>query len=244
VSTASLARFGALIADQTRAELLSALLDGRAYTGGELARHAGVSPSTASEHLRKLCEAQLVTAEAQGRHRYFRLRGPKVAELLETLGSSTIDLPPASSCPPARRPAAGLAYARTCYDHLAGKLAVRIFDQLLTEGHLVDHGDHLELTAPGRALLTGLGADTSSAPQRRRPLVRGCLDWTERRRHLAGEAGSALLDAMFERRWIVRGSRPRSIRVTSSGHDEIPRAFRLTDLAQQDHRSRRGLLTS
>lgn len=228
MDTDGLAGFGALIADPTRATMLATLLDGRAYTGGELARFAGVSASTASEHLGRLRSARLVTVEAQGRHRYFRLSDPRVAELLELVGSATVGttgVARAASEPSRPRPAAGLGYARTCYDHLAGELAVRLFDRFVADGLLVEHDDHLELTDAGRELLVGLGADLATPSAHRRPLARGCLDWTERRHHLAGRAGAAVLEALLRRKWVVRGPRPRTIRVTRAGHAEIPREF-------------------
>lgn len=225
-----LARFGALIADPTRAHLLAILLDGRAYTGGELARHAGVSASTTSEHLSKLRDADLIAVEAQGRHRYFRLSDLSVAELLESVASSVAAHGSPSAAPSRPRPEGGLAYARTCYDHLAGELAVRIFDQLVIGGVLVDHGDHVEVSTQGRTALSDIGVDLNGASPNR-PLARSCLDSTERRHHLAGAAGQALLTMMLKRRWLVRGPRPRTVRVTRTGHAEIPAAFGLPQAA-------------
>lgn len=220
MKASSLSTLGSLLADDTRAELLMVLMDGRAHTGGELARHVGVSASTASEHLAKLRLAGLVAVEAQGRHRYFRLSDSRVAELVEAIGAAPV---------PGPRPgrAAHLAYARTCYDHLAGELAVRIYDQLLRDGHLRD-GEHLELQPSGRDLLTALGADLDATATPHRPAVRRCLDWTERRHHLAGSAATAVLQALEERRWVVRGPRPRAVRLTRTGRAAVPAAFGLS----------------
>lgn len=215
MAATALTELGALLADKTRTLMLTVLLDGRARTGGELARLVGVAPSTASEHLSRLLDAQFVAVEAQGRHRYFRLAGPEIAELLETLGA--VDLPGPPGRPVAANAPTELRNARCCYDHLAGQLGVRIFEQLLAHDHLRRDENHLTLTESGHALLTDLGADMVAVARSSRPVVRGCLDWTERRQHLAGGAGAALFQALLDRRWIVRGSRPRSIRVTDAG---------------------------
>jgi DNA-binding transcriptional ArsR family regulator len=212
-----LVRIGVLLADRTRAEILTALLDGRAHTGSELARHIGVSASTVSEHLAKLLDAGLVRVEAQGRHRYWRLAGSAVAELLETVGAATATVMP----PPPRAPH-HLAVARTCYDHLAGALAVAVFDRLVTDGHLVHAGSDLTLTAAGVERLSSLGAHVAVTS---RPLARPCLDWTERTHHLAGDGGRALLDAFFANGWLRRGHRPRSVELTTPGREAFASHF-------------------
>lgn len=222
MAKSQLAHIGALLADQSRAEILTALMDGRAHTGSELARHVGVAPSTTSEHLSKLLDAGMVTVEAQGRHRYFRLTGPETAELLETLGASSATTPPS----PPKAPA-GFAYARSCYDHLAGELAVAVYDQLIAAGHLLDLDHHLQLTDSGIALLGDIGVDVDALQATKRPKARSCLDWTQRRHHLAGAAGAFLLDAMLTNRWLARGQHPRSIRITKTGRQEITTRFQL-----------------
>ncbi len=206
-----LTQIGAILADETRSNILTVLMDDRARTGGELARHAGVAPSTASEHLSKLLDAGLVAIEAQGRHRYFRIANSEVAEMLESLGAAVPAVP--------IRPNASLAliYARSCYDHLAGELAVQIYDQLLMDRHLERVDGYPQLTESGSTLLEGLGIDLNTLRAGKRPLVRSCLDWTERRHHLAGAAGAALLQTFLERRWVTRGPQPRSIRLTRKG---------------------------
>lgn len=223
VVTSPLAVLGSLLADDTRAGLLAILMDGRAHTGGELAHALAVAPSTASEHLSKLLDAGMVAVEAQGRHRYFRLAGPDIAELLETIGGSFT----AREARPAVRAPAALAHARSCYDHLAGELAVRLYDHLVSTRQLtlVDHRP--VLTPNGRHTLAGLGIDAATPARRNRPAVRHCLDWTERRHHLAGSVGAALLSTMLERRWMVRGVQPRALRLTSAGHDGLARHFGL-----------------
>jgi DNA-binding transcriptional ArsR family regulator len=218
-----LTRIGALLADQTRSQFLTVLMDGRARTGGELARQAAVAPSTASEHLSRLLDAGLITVEAQGRHRYFRLAGAEIAQMLESLGAVHLPEPRTTGSSPKAAPE--LTYARSCYDHLAGELAVHIYDQLLAHGHLHLADHRLTITPSGEALLASLGVDINSVRTAKRPAARGCLDWTERRHHLAGAAGAALFQALLTRRWIAHGSRPRSIRITATGQQAIHKAF-------------------
>ena len=218
--SAAIARLGALLADPTRAEILCALMSGRAHTGSELARHVGVAPSTVSEHLGKLLDGDIVNVEAQGRHRYWRLADARVAELLESLGAH-------ATRPADPRAPADLAYARTCYDHLAGELAVRIYDQLLTDGHLAMAHGALTVTPGGFEFLSGIGVDTGPIDSTHRPPARPCLDWTERRHHLAGAAGKQLLVAFRQAGWVVAGDRPRSLRITQAGRTEIARSFGL-----------------
>jgi DNA-binding transcriptional ArsR family regulator len=218
-----LSTIGSLLADDTRADILTVLMDGRAHTGSELARHVGVAPSTTSEHLSKLLDAGLVAVEPQGRHRYFRLASSDIAQLLETLGATP-------SPTPAPRPSvpAALAFARRCYDHLAGELAVQIYDELVARAHLREGDEQrLVLTRSGAELFETIGVDTRSIGSGRRPGARRCLDWTERRHHLAGAAGAALLDALLSNRWVVQGPRPRSLRVTDAGRKALEGAFAL-----------------
>ncbi|MEM7272176.1 MAG: winged helix-turn-helix domain-containing protein [Actinomycetota bacterium] len=215
-----LARFAGLLADQTRTEILCALMDGRAHTGSELARHVGVAPSTTSEHLSKLLDGGVVAVEAQGRHRYWRLADRSTAELLEHLGASASPLG-APAAP------AGLRHARTCYDHLAGELAVAIYERMVADGHLVPEDDRVVFGPSGYELLAGIGGDPDAVRAARRPTARACLDWTQRRHHLAGAAGTAFLDALLANDWIRRGTRPRSVMVTERGRVEIRAAFRL-----------------
>ena len=218
-TSAGLARLGALLADETRAEILCALMDGRAHTGSELARHIGVAASTMSEHLSRLLDGDIITMEAQGRHRYWRLTDPRIAELLETLGAT-------ATAPTDPRAPSDLAHARTCYDHLAGQLAVDIYDQLVADKHLHLNGDRLDLTTSGYALFDSIGADTDAIRHATRTKARACLDWTQRRHHLAGAAGQVLLEALTANGWVKQGQRPRSIRIP--GQTSIVSSFGLT----------------
>ena len=222
MAAAELATIGALLADPSRAEILCALMDGRAHTGGELARHAGISPSTASEHLSKLLDAALVCVEAQGRHRYFRLAGRQTAELLEVLGAVSTPVTPNRS-----RASQGLAYARSCYDHLAGEVATEIYLRLVDTAMLTIDDGHATVTEAGRTFFEGLGIDVDAALSATRPTARPCLDWTERRHHLAGALGAALFETMLAEKWIRRGPEPRSIQITRLGSDAVQQHFGL-----------------
>jgi DNA-binding transcriptional ArsR family regulator len=214
---AELARLAGLLADDTRASLCLALLDGRAWTAGELARLAHVAPSTASEHLDRLVAGGLLAERRQGRHRYLELAGPHVAELLEDLTARLDPVPvPARSLREASASAAQ-ARARTCYDHLAGRLGVALTDAMTRTG-LLRQADGFALTGEGIAwLTTALGVEEATLRTTRRPLARGCLDWTERRPHLAGTAGAQICQRLLDRRWIVRIGTGRAVRVTPAG---------------------------
>lgn len=209
-----LAETAALFADRTRAAFCQALLDGRAWTAGELARHAGVSAPTASEHLSRLVAGGLLTEERQGRHRYVRLAGPEAAALTEALCAYAPDSPrPANLRTSVRQDAE--ARARTCYDHLAGRLGVAVADAMTARG-LVATDAGLAVTPAGRAWLADT-LDYRRAPGTGRPLVRHCLDRTERRPHLAGALGAALCAAALERRWVHRIGSGRAVKVTPAG---------------------------
>ncbi|MEU2024605.1 winged helix-turn-helix domain-containing protein [Streptomyces sp. NPDC016469] len=210
----SLADTAALFADRTRAAFCEALLDGRAWTSGELARHAGVGASTASEQISRLVAGGLLAEERQGRHRYVRLAGPEAAALTEALAAYA----PGTARPRTLRASVrhdAEARARTCYDHLAGRLGVDLADAMCARG-LVDTGSGITVTPAGRDWL----ADTLDYRQpagTRRPLVRTCLDWTERRSHLAGALGAALCTAALERGWVRRVGSGRAVKVTPEG---------------------------
>lgn len=214
-----LVSIGHVLSDRTRVGLLTALLDGRAYTVTELARHTGVAVSTASEHLTVLRAADLVAVEPSGRHRYYRLSGTHIAQMLESLGANP------EQAPPARRIPVGLELARTCYDHLAGAIAVALYQWCEEAGHLQGgEGSVLHLTETGGQFYTRLDIDLGGTPSAQ-PLARRCLDWTERRPHLGGRLGASLLSMMLAENWVLRGSRPRALRLTRSGQQHLPRIF-------------------
>jgi DNA-binding transcriptional ArsR family regulator len=205
-----LAELAGLLADRTRARFCLALLDGRAWTARELAAVAGVAPSTASEQLTRLVAGGLLVERRQGRHRYLQLAGRREADVLEHLLGYLGPAPPAPTLK-ASVASAALARGRTCYDHLAGRLGVAITDAMLDRGLL---GDGLGVTDAGRAWLTDLGVPLAGA---RRPLGRACLDWTERRSHLAGPAGARLCALLHERGWVRRIGSGRAVTVTPGG---------------------------
>ncbi|MFB6393082.1 ArsR/SmtB family transcription factor [Polymorphospora lycopeni] len=207
-----LAALAGLLADATRATFCLALLDGRAWTAGELARHAGVAPSTASAHLTLLVDGGLLVQERQGRHRYVRLADPAAAQLIEDLAAYAAPAPPPRTLKAAARERAS-AKARTCYDHLAGRLGVAVTDALLDAGWLQQQTG-FALTDAGLRQLTDL---VGELPAGRRPLVRACLDHTERRPHLGGVAGAALCRHVLDQGWAVRIGTGRALRVTDPG---------------------------
>ena len=209
------AEVGALIGDPARAAILAALLDGRALSATELSQAAGVSPQTTSGHLAKLTEGRLLAVEKQGRHRYYRLSGPQVAEALEALSVLAVAGPPRYR-PPGPRDQA-LRQARTCYDHLAGQLGVALSDALIGEGALVAFGPDFQLTRSGQGLLDELGVDWRGAQAKRRAFARRCLDWSERRHHLGGALGAAVADRCLDLGWTRRGVENRSVEITRKG---------------------------
>ncbi|MFC3577303.1 ArsR/SmtB family transcription factor [Streptomyces yaanensis] len=214
---AGLARLAGLIADETRAACLLALLDGRAWTAGELARHAGVAASTLSEHLGKLVAGGLLAEERQGRHRYVRLADARVAQLVEDLAAQIAPGATAGPTRTLREASAGSAMARgrTCYDHLAGRLGIAVTDALTVRG-LLRQDTGFALTDAGLEWFDtlGIGLDRKGG---RRPLARACLDWTERRPHLAGVAGAALCRHALDAGWCVRIGSERAVKVTAAG---------------------------
>ncbi|MFD5315677.1 ArsR/SmtB family transcription factor [Streptomyces sp. NPDC127098] len=221
-----LAAVARLLADGTRAGFCLALLDGRAWTATELARHMGVAASTATEHLHALVGGGLLAEERQGRHRYVRLAGPEVAQLVEDLAA----LAPRRAERPATLSAAGrrdaLAHARTCYDHLAGTVGVAIADAMVERG-LLDLAHGLGLTAAGHDWLGDLGVTVPAGG--RRPAVRPCLDWTERRPHLAGAVGAALCRHAFDAGWVSRVGSTRAVLVTAAGRAALTARLGLSD---------------
>ncbi|WP_433358949.1 ArsR/SmtB family transcription factor [Streptosporangium sp. CA-115845] len=224
-----LAALAALLADDTRARFCLALLDGRAWSAGELAAHAGVAASTASEHLSRLIGGGLLTEERQGRHRYVRLAGPGVAQLIEDLAAHA----GAGAQPATLRAASAtraLAAARTCYDHLAGRLGVMINDALLARSLLRQDAGFALSDAGLSWFATELGVCLPVGG--RRLLARPCLDWTERRHHLAGTAGAVLCATALERGWVSRIGSGRALAVTAAGQQALARLLGVTGLAE------------
>jgi len=222
VEDVDLAAVGSLIGDASRAAMLDALMAGRALTASELAGIAGVSASTASEHLARMATGGLVECVSQGRHRYFRLAGPEVGAALEAL--SLIAPPKRVTGLRQSAHARSLGFARTCYDHLAGACGVALHDASFANGWLEATSDGYALTRLGERELARLGVDVGRAVSARRPLARPCLDWTERKPHLAGSLAAAVTDRLLDLRWLVRRSRDsRGLRLTDEGRVQLER---------------------
>ncbi|KPH82818.1 ArsR/SmtB family transcription factor [Bosea vaviloviae] len=217
-----LAEIAHLMGDPARANMLHALMDGRALTAKELAWLAGVAPQTASGHLAKLMDGGLLAVAVQGRHRYYRLAGPEVAQALEGLmvlaGAQTSRrrLP--------SRVGAELSQARTCYDHFAGRLGIGIHDALVAGGHLRVAEGGYGLTSSGEAVFMALGVDPVPTKSRRAAL-RPCLDWSERRPHLAGHLAAALACRCFEMAWVTRRKDSRAVTLTDAGRAALADAL-------------------
>jgi len=207
---ADLAAVGSAIGEPARALMLNALLGGRALPASELAQVARVAPSTASAHLAKLTEAGLITVEPDGRHRYHRLAGEEVAHALEVL--ATIAPPLEIKTLRAAGRAGAERHARSCYDHVAGELGVAITDRFVELGAL--QRESLALLDPEPLTAIGIHAAQLTG---RRPLTRACLDWTERRPHVAGQVGAAILTALLDLRWVDRPPAGRALRLTTAG---------------------------
>ncbi|MFC5150070.1 ArsR/SmtB family transcription factor, partial [Streptomyces aureoversilis] len=219
------AALGALLADRTRAAFCLALLDGRAWTATELAQLAGIAPSTATSHLNRLVTGGLLAEERKGRHRYVRLADPAIAEMIEALAArATATARPVRSLVAARQHRA-VACARICYDHLGGSLSVAITDAMTEQGFL-DSEFGPVLTPSGAAWLTDTGITQETAPH-----VRTCLDWMERRLHLAGAAAAAVFHHAVQESWLVPAGGSRVVRLTDQGRDAFRRHLGLTDEA-------------
>lgn len=222
---ARLAQVASLIGDTGRAAMLSALIDGRALTARELAGVAGVSPQTASGHLGQLLDGEILAVVKQGRHRYYRLASPAVADLLEGLERFAGGRSAGPRTGP-RDPA--LRSLRSCYDHLAGGLAVALADRLVELGALTLTEEAGLISEEGTVFLTGLGLDPAACGGSPGPrFCRPCLDWSERRPHLAGRLGRALFHHFLEEGWLVRSREPRCLQVTRPGQSGFARVFDL-----------------
>jgi DNA-binding transcriptional ArsR family regulator len=234
-----IAQAAALIADPTRAAMLRALIADRPLAAGELARLAGVSAATASFHLAKLLDGNMIAVARQGRHRYYRLAGHEVAAALEAIGLISPALPVRTLRQ--SREAVALAEARTCYDHLAGRAGVALLDSLLGEGLLArenskslgrtDRTDsastRFAVTGAGARTLASFGLNVAEIRRSRRNFAGECIDWTQRRGHLNGALAAAITAKLFEVGWIARGARHRSVLITAAGAQGLADTFGL-----------------
>lgn len=220
-----IAQIGALIGDPARANMLTALSGGRALTATELAAAGGITVQTASTHLAKLEAGGLLAQRKQGRHRYFTLADEAVGRLIEGMMGFAASRGHLRHQPGPKEPA--LRKARICYDHLAGDYGVRMLDSLIAAGSINAIGDGLALTEKGESDLKSIGIDVTGLKSSRRPLCRSCLDWSERRAHLAGSLGKALLSNFFDRGWARRQEGSRSIYFTPEGERQFLTLFPL-----------------
>jgi DNA-binding transcriptional ArsR family regulator len=216
VAAANLVEVAALVGDTARATMLAALMGGQALTSSELAALARISRPTASEHLGKLVAARLLTVTPQRRHRYYRIASPLVAQMIESISTVAAIETPARYQPRSAHDDA-LRFARTCYDHLAGQLGVAIADAMVARGYVLLGEEGGELTPAGTGFLTEFGVDLAMKPGSRRRLCRACLDWSERRYHIAGLVGAEIWRRCVELSWVVRQRDRRAVGITASG---------------------------
>jgi DNA-binding transcriptional ArsR family regulator len=219
-----IALLASLIGDPARANMLMALMSGMALTAGELAREADVTPQTASGHLAKLRDAALVIMEVQGRHRYFRLAGPDVAGALEGLMELASRTGRLRTRPGPRDGA--MRKARVCYDHLAGEMGVHLHEALVEQGYVIATRDGLGLSPAGASRFRAEGIDVKAMTVRGRAVCRACLDWSERRHHLAGALGAALLNLFYARGWARRDGKGRAVIFSPHGLAAFQRFIR------------------
>ncbi len=210
-----IAEAAALMGDPARANMLSAMLDGRAHTASELAYVAGVSPQTASAHLAKLAQGRMIAVERQGRHRYYRLANEEVARALEAL--MVLAVKGARRHRPTGPRDEAMRFARTCYDHLAGRLGVGLTQALIEKRYLEQNGDAFHMTREGEAQLAGFGLDIAAARKGRRIFASRCLDWSERTPHIGGALGAALFRELESRCWVTKPSDGRTVTLTKAG---------------------------
>ena len=219
VSGNTIAEVASLMGDAARANMLSAL------SAGELARHPGVTAQTASGHLGRMTEGRLIIVEKQGRHRYYRLASPDIAHAIHAL------MTVAANGPKRHHPIGpkddALRLARTCYDHMAGRLAIALADALTGKGYVLIADEASIVTDEGRRFFCDFGIDLDRTYRSKRPLCRTCLDWSERRPHLAGRLGTALLDRSLARGWIGRMAESRALRITRAGESGFEGTFGL-----------------
>jgi len=219
------ASFATALADPTRAAAVAALLSGTAHTSGELARVCSVAPSTMSSHLGKLVDAGILSVESAGRHRAYRISSRQVADLIEQMDAILL---PETDAPKRPTPGGGLSYARSCYDHVAGRLGTELHDVFFAREWVAVDDERPILTADGATFLDGFGVDVEHLRSLRRPLLRLDLDWTERRHHLAGSAAAALMDELFAKKWIRRRQDKRQLIVTEGGRTGLEQTFGIT----------------
>jgi len=214
-------RIAQLLADPARARMLWLLIDGTMRPAGELAYAANVSAQSASAHLAKLVEGGLLRGEAQGRHRYFRIASAEIAAMIEGIASVDAATRPRTPRAPLPSPDVPVQFlhARTCYGHLAGEMAVKVLEAMLKSRWLVAEGRDYNVTRGGERALAALGVTLAATRKPRRAFARACVDLTQRRPHLSGSLGDALLDAYVARGWVLRSRRSRAVTITTKGRE-------------------------
>ena len=218
-----IAEIAAVVGDPARATMVSALLDGRGLTASELASAARITPQTASTHLAKLTEAGLLAMVRKGRQRHFRLASPTVEDMID--GIAAVALAKRPRYRPLAPLAQALGAARICFDHLAGRLGVEVTDSLVAREYVAPDGEVAEITRAGARFFTGFGVELATLRATRRRLCRLCLDWTERRPHIAGAVGAAITRRFFDLGWMERVKRGHAVVVTPSGRRGFQKTF-------------------
>ncbi|WP_198560030.1 ArsR/SmtB family transcription factor [Colwellia sp. Bg11-28] len=214
-----------LIGDNTRSKMLTALMGGKALTASELALEADITSQTASSHLGKLVDGELLVVRKQGRHKYFQLKNGEIASLLEMLlnVSSTINNPKTKTGPSDPR----LRQSRVCYDHLAGELGVVLYDSLVKNNRIIDSGCETKLTESGMQFFKEIGLNISELKKSKRPLCKSCLDWSERRNHLSGQVGYWILVDMYNQGWAIKDVDSRCILFTQKGLKQFKKTYQI-----------------
>ncbi|MGG1572220.1 ArsR/SmtB family transcription factor [Fictibacillus sp. NRS-1165] len=223
MAQSNVAEIASIVSESSRAAMLTVLMDGRFHTASELAFMAGIKPQTASFHLSKMQEAGLIVQEKQGRHRYYGIQNEEVAKVME----SFLFIAPPVKIKSLKQSSQDKAmrYARTCYDHLAGSLGVQLADALLKTGVLREDHENFRVTEKGELFFKELGIPLETVSKKRRSFSYRCLDWSERRHHLAGALGQAVLERLIELGWIQRVPQNRAVKVTEEGKDGLKKTF-------------------
>jgi DNA-binding transcriptional ArsR family regulator len=218
-----IALIGSLIGDPARANILTALMSGKALTATELAQEAGVTKQTASAHLKKLEAVDLIRQNKNGRHRYFAIADQDVADIIEAVsglaakrGLLRVQTGPKDEA---------LRKARVCYNHLAGDLGVHMYDGMIARKIIIEQGDQVHLSPLGTAFVSHLGINITPLIQKKRPVCKSCLDWSSRRSHLAGSLGTAMLDRFFELQWATRQDKSRVVCCSKVGEQKFMQLF-------------------
>lgn len=219
----NIAQVASLVSDASRAAIMTVLLDGRYHPAGELAYMANIKPQTASFHLSKMVAANLVAVEKQGRHRYYGIENQEVARIMESLLSITPPVEIRSFNQALEHEA--IRHARTCYDHLAGSLGIQLTDSLLNAGILSEVDHQFTVTEKGEGFFKAFQIDLERVKKKRRSFTHRCLDWSERRHHLAGALGHALLERLLELGWVQRIPKTRAVKITPEGKKGLNETF-------------------